>query len=155
MKKSTWIIIGASVLGAAVLGFILMRRKKTAISEESPIEEEAKPSVTTAPKTAVSPIPAQKVVTAQPSVKTSAPTTTTTGVSGSYSKAVLDESKKKTILHVKPKNLFKVGDSVKVAGNTYKGTYKVWYIYKSNPSLDAVYIETPFVSDDAGTITKA
>jgi hypothetical protein len=47
-----------------------MRRKKTAISEESPIEEEAKPSVTTAPKTAVSSIPALKVVTAQPSVKT-------------------------------------------------------------------------------------
>jgi hypothetical protein len=67
---------------------------------------------------------------------------------------IKDGSKGKAIIQVSPKGLFKTGDKAKVNGSVYKGTYAVWYVFKTNPAFDNVYIDTPFISSDTGTVTK-
>lgn len=86
-------------------------------------------------------------------VKTAAPVAAPAG-GGTFSNAVLDTTRKQTILHVKPKKLFVKGSKVKVAGKLYNGTFNVWNVYTGNATLDAIYIDTPFKGVDSGTVTK-
>jgi hypothetical protein len=87
--------------------------------------------------------------------KTSAPADTSLPAgTGKVLRAVKDESKGKAILRVSPKGLFKTGDTAKVKGSVYNGSFRVWYVFKSHATEDGVYIDTPYKGDDVGTISK-
>jgi LPXTG-motif cell wall-anchored protein len=139
MNKKVWFIIGGVAL-VGLAAFLYMKKRKAdaaILSGESPLVQ--------TPSTAT-------------------PSTVTPGTGGGVGmpsgmsqmlRVVKDESKGKAIARVSPKNMFKVGDAVSVNGATYKGTYKIWYIYKTHPTEDAIYLDTPYISDDAGTVSLA
>ena len=134
MSKKVWFIVGAVALVGGLATFFYMRKKKAdaALSSgESPLLET--PSTVTGSGGGVG-LPTGMV---------------------QMLRVVKDESKGQAILRVSPKNKFKVGDAVSVNGATYKGTYKIWYIYKAHATEDALYVDTPYISDDAGTISLA
>jgi cytoskeletal protein RodZ len=114
------------------------------------------PVKTTAPAPVKTTAPVPVKTTAPAPVKTTAPApvTTPTGTGGTFSNAVLESTRKQTILHVKPKKLFTKGSKIKVTGKLYNGVFNVWNVYTGNATLDAVYIDTPFKGVDTGTVTK-
>jgi hypothetical protein len=87
------------------------------------------------------------VATASPSVLLPAGT-------AKINRVIKDDTKGKAIVQVSPKGLFKVGETVNVQGSVYKGRFKIWYIYKTHQVYDNLYIETPYISDDSGIVTK-
>jgi LPXTG-motif cell wall-anchored protein len=132
MNKKVWFIIAGVALVGGIATFIYIKKRKAA--EYTPFLE----------------------------TPTDTPSTVVPGTGGGVPlpagmaqllRIVKDGSKGKAILRVSPKNLFKVGDTVTVNGSTIKGAYKVWYVYKAHATEDAVYIDTPYVSDDAGTVS--
>jgi hypothetical protein len=124
----------------------------TPIPAPAPVVAQA-PIVLPPSMTPVTPAVVKTVTT--PSVPAPAPTPTSmpAGVAKML-RAVEDSTQHKAILRVTPKNLFAVGNTVKVSGSVYNGSFKIWYIYKAHATEDALYIETPFKGTDVGTVTK-
>ena len=112
------------------------------------------------PKVVTPVAPVVKPAVTQPTnVMTTAKTVTSPQPIGgapvmTFSKVEKDGTKGKAIVWVNTKKAFKVGDTIKITGKVYKGSYKVWYIFTGNTTMDAVYIDTPFISTDSGTVTK-
>lgn len=117
--------------------------------------------------TQMSQIPSQPATTANAAIaanqpaavvasKAAAPagTSSLSAGTGKVLRVVKDESKGKAILRVSPKGLFKTGDTAKVKGNVYNGSFRVWYVFKSHATEDGVYIDTAYKGDDVGTVSK-
>lgn len=167
-NKKVLIIGGITAILIAVGGFIFWQRKKAA--EENALDElaarydsetgGAESSLDTKKSqlgdlgegtkmTQVS-TAAAPVATAAAPVETSLPANTVKML-----RTVEDSTKKQVIARVSPKGVFKTGDYAIVKGNIYDGKFKVWYVYKTHATEDAIYLDTPYKGDDVGIITKA
>lgn len=160
-NKKVLIIGGITAILIAVGGFIFWQRKKAA--EENALDELAAryDSETGGAESSLDTKKSQlgdlgegtkmtQVSTAAAPVETSLPANTVKML-----RTVEDSTKKQVIARVSPKGVFKVGDYAIVKGNIYDGKFKVWYVYKSHATEDAIYLDTPYKGDDVGIITKA
>lgn len=151
-NKKVLIIGGITAILIAVGGFIFWQRKKAA--EENALDELASryDSETGGAESSLDTKKSQLGDIGEGTKMTQVVPTTTTA---KILRVNPDNTKNKAMIRVKPKNLFKVGDSVKVNGSVYNGTFKVWHVYSAHQTEDAVYLDTPYISDDTGTATLA
>jgi LPXTG-motif cell wall-anchored protein len=146
LTKKHWMVIAGSALLLAIAGVVIYKKRKNAAAMALAGSSAETGAGTTAGTT-----------TGTTAGTTSPATPGGAGLPagmGTFKRVTKDTTKGTAILLVDQKGKFKVGDTVTVAGNVYKGTAKVWYLYTKGADWDNVYIDMPYISDDSGTVTK-
>jgi hypothetical protein len=168
MKKGIIIggIAGLLLVGAAI--FYFKKRKSTTeaeSSEEEGTESGSAESTSTGTSSSTTSTAAAKPATTTTAAKTATTTTAAAKTvaakptSGKIIQVVKDGTKTatkgKAILNISPKNIFQVGDTIKISGSKhYNGAHKIMSIYKGHASRDAVTIDAAYVASDTGTVSK-